>query len=538
MSAREPTIAIVGAGASGVLAALHLLDSPGPPVHLLLVERSGKTGRGVAFSTDRPSHLLNVPAASMSAFERDPGHLVRWLGGNGFPNAEDAFVLFGQYLGESLLSRAHLREGNDVVEITRDQVVDIEVGVDVDVDAAAGPTLVFARRQPAKVDAVVLATGNLPTRWPRDLENWQDNERCISDPWRTGVLDQIGLTSTVTLLGTGLTAVDVLLALAEKGHHGSIRAISRHGLLPRAHLSGPQPTAIIETTRLEQGDRRTRLLLRQLRDAVAEEEALGGDWRAVIDMLRPETQGLWQSLPPSEQLRFRRHGERFWNVHRHRMAPAVAEQLHQLRDSGVFRSLAGRVVAIEPSPDALQLEVRLPSIERRYRWGTDWLVNCTGPSTFAFSDDQVLAQSLRRRGLARPGHLDAGIDTDAGGRVLTVSGQPIEWMWALGSLRQGQLLETTAVPEIRSQALHVASAVRQWLAGKASGPASIVDNYEACEAGSSSDLRPEPAGKTTRGVHVIERIPHPAHGGARTFHLIPSYSMEGAAQSPVVAIAG
>jgi hypothetical protein len=140
--------------------------------------------------------------------------------------------------------------------------------------------------------------------------------------------------------------------------------------------------------------------------------------------------------------------------------------------------------------------------------------------------------------LARPGHLDAGIDTDAGGRVLTVSGQPIEWMWALGSLRQGQLLETTAVPEIRSQALHVASAVRQWLAGKASGPASIVDNYEACEAGSSSDLRPEPAGKTTRGVHVIERIPHPAHGGARTFHLIPSYSMEGAAQSPVVAIAG
>jgi uncharacterized NAD(P)/FAD-binding protein YdhS len=136
-------------------------------------------------------------------------------------------------------------------------------------------------------------------------------------------------------------------------------------------------------------------------------------------------------------------------------------------------------VAIEPSPLSLQLQVKLPSIDRPYRWETDWLVNCTGPATFAFTEDQVLAQSLRRRGLARPGHLDAGIDTDAGGRVLTASGQPTEWMWALGSLRQGQLLESTAVPEIRSQALHVASAVRRWLAGKASGPASTGDDGEA-----------------------------------------------------------
>src|ERR1700722_19774483 len=102
MTAHRPIIAIVGAGAGGVLAALHLLDSPGASVRLLLVERSGKTGRGGAFSTDHRSHLLNVPAASMSAFERDPGHFVRWLGAKGSPNAQDDFVprrLFGQYLG-------------------------------------------------------------------------------------------------------------------------------------------------------------------------------------------------------------------------------------------------------------------------------------------------------------------------------------------------------------------------------------------------------------------------------------------------------
>jgi uncharacterized NAD(P)/FAD-binding protein YdhS len=206
MSARLPTVAIVGAGAGGVLAALHLLDSPGPPVRVLLVERSGKAGRGVAFSTDHDSHLLNVPAGSMSAFERDPGHFTRWLGGNGFPNAQDDFVprrLFGQYLGEALLSWARLGQGHDVVEIARDEVVDIDT-------TGPSPTLVFAGRQRARVDAVVLATGVLPPRWPVSLEGWKDNGRCISDPWRPGVLDEVGLGDTVTLVGTGLTAVDEL----------------------------------------------------------------------------------------------------------------------------------------------------------------------------------------------------------------------------------------------------------------------------------------------------------------------------------------
>jgi uncharacterized NAD(P)/FAD-binding protein YdhS len=477
MSAHRPTIAVVGAGAGGVLAALHLLDSPGPSARLLLVERSDKTGRGVAFSTDHRSHLLNVPAASMSAFERDPGHFVRWLGAKGSLNAQDDFVprrLFGEYLGETLLSWAHLHQ-DDLLEIARDELVDVDT-------TDAGPTLVFSGRQPISVDVVVLATGILPARWPRDLGTWQDNERCISDPWKPDVLDQVGPADTVTLLGTGLTAVDVLLALAEKGHHGSIRAISRHGLLPRGHLSGPQDSATtgtspLELGSLELGDRRTRLLLHRFRDAVAQEQARGGDWRPIVDLLRPKAQEIWQSLPTEEQLRFRSHVERFWNVHRHRMAPAVAEQVDQLRGSGIFRPLAGRILALEPSPTGLQLQVKLPSKQRPYRWETDWLVNCTGPGTFAFTDDQVLARNLRRRGLARPGHLDTGIDTDAGGRVIAASGRPSEWMWALGSLRQGQLLESTAVPEIRSQAHEIASDVRRYLAGKASGLASSADDH-------------------------------------------------------------
>jgi len=63
-----------------------------------------------------------------------------------------------------------------------------------------------------------------------------------------------------------------------------------------------------------------------------------------------------------------------------------------------------------------------------------------------------------------------GTATDEGGRVLGSDGQPLPWMWALGSLRQGQLLESTAVPEIRGQAAALALDVMNYLDNAHIGP--------------------------------------------------------------------
>jgi uncharacterized NAD(P)/FAD-binding protein YdhS len=73
------TIAIVGAGFSGCLVAVHLLKTANRPLLIELIDRSHEIGRGVAYSTDATSHLLNVSAGKMSAFSDDPGHLLRWL---------------------------------------------------------------------------------------------------------------------------------------------------------------------------------------------------------------------------------------------------------------------------------------------------------------------------------------------------------------------------------------------------------------------------------------------------------------------------
>src|SRR6202453_2245706 len=80
MSEFSPSrIVIVGGGASGALMAAHLLRGRPKDLAVTIIETRAELGRGLAYATDNPSHLLNVRAANMSAFADDPGHFARWL---------------------------------------------------------------------------------------------------------------------------------------------------------------------------------------------------------------------------------------------------------------------------------------------------------------------------------------------------------------------------------------------------------------------------------------------------------------------------
>ena len=76
-------IIVVGGGASGVLLACHLLRDPNNAISVTLIEKRPAIGRGMAYSTAQPGHLLNVRATNMSAFADDPLHFCRWLAEHG-----------------------------------------------------------------------------------------------------------------------------------------------------------------------------------------------------------------------------------------------------------------------------------------------------------------------------------------------------------------------------------------------------------------------------------------------------------------------
>src|ERR1700744_6321148 len=109
----EQTIAVVGAGFSGTLLALHLMRQCSPNVRILLTERNEQFGRGAAYSTGNSSHLLNVPASRMSAFQSRPDDFLDWLrtlppeerqGGEPSPGTFVPRSIFGRYVQELLIS--------------------------------------------------------------------------------------------------------------------------------------------------------------------------------------------------------------------------------------------------------------------------------------------------------------------------------------------------------------------------------------------------------------------------------------------------
>ena len=438
-----------------MIAAVNLLaSSPQAPPNIVIFERSGQVGAGAAFSTNCPSHLLNVPAGGMSALEDRPGHFLHWLDCRqpGIFSA-GSFVprrLYRRYLRDALISQSSRSPGR--VDVVAAEVVDIE-------PSGSGARVVGSWGRPLQADVVVLALGLLGPKYPAGLIAADARGRFIANPWEEGALDRISPGSTVAMLGTGLTAVDVLLSLREQGHIGPVHAISRHGLLPQVHRparGAGQPSALATRLAEDVTGSSARELVRRSRQAARQAAELGSDWREVFDALRWRAQELWLSLDGEEKARFRRHAERYWNIHRHRMAREVGQELDHLRELGVFNVHAGRALAVSAQGDRLDLEVKLRAAQRSYHWRADWVVNCTGPTTDLLSGGAPLLDRMRSRGLVQPGPLGIGLATGLSGQVTDVGLGAVGWLWALGSLRQGQLLESTAVPEIRAQAAQLA----------------------------------------------------------------------------------
>ena len=117
------------------------------------------------------------------------------------------------------------------------------------------------------------------------------------DPWAALVLSQIGPDESVLLLGSGLTAVDAILTLDRPDRTAPLVVVSRRCLFPQSHTresNAPADCSKLLAGWLDDSKRLTaRELVRTLRDRAASE---GGDWRQVIDGLRPSIAKIWGCL--------------------------------------------------------------------------------------------------------------------------------------------------------------------------------------------------------------------------------------------------
>jgi uncharacterized NAD(P)/FAD-binding protein YdhS len=449
MASTKPTVAIVGGGFSGCMVAAHLLQQARTPLRIVLCERDDAPGRGVAYRDQPECHLLNVRAEAMSALPDRPDHFLDWLNSSYSPCHPVGTTeylprrIYGAYLQTVLAAARQSARRGVSLELRHDEVLGLHPG-------DGGLRLRLRSGSRLRADRAVLALGNPgPADPPLRDSGFFGSPRYLGHAWSTPGLYSIRRDENLLLIGSGLTTLDWLAALHQLGHRGRIHVISRRGLLPQLHRVAAPQALSFDPLALPP---RLRPLLRRMRQEIDAIEARGGDWRSVVDALRPHTQALWQRLPLAEQQRFLRHLRPYWEIHRHRAAPRIVDSVYELLRSGQLQVLAGRLAGFEERADAVVAAVRPRGGRAPLHLEVQRVVNCTGPESNYRRLSHPLIVGLRERGLIQPDALGLGLLTDSHGALLDQQGRPSSCLYTLGPTRKGQLWETTAVPEIRVQA--------------------------------------------------------------------------------------
>lgn len=413
-------VAVVGAGFSGTMLAVHLLRQG---LKVTLIDRSGRYGEGLAYSTCEAVHLLNVPAANMSAFPDDPRHFARWLEDRGEGN------------GATFAPRRTYRTYVAEIFQAEGSAANCVHGAAV---AIVNGKLRLASGSSIECDAVVIAAGNLE---PAPVRRVAEAVPLVDDPWSTegrAALSKFARQDgDILLVGTGLTMVDTVLSLESQGFGGRVVAISRRGLLPRAHIMSASIDIELPAS-LRLAD-----LVRWTRSHTGT-----ADWTAVIDALRPITAQIWKSWSGRERSRFLRHLRPWWDVHRHRIAPQIWTQLDALRNSGRLTIRAGRIVG----GDGSSVRIRLRGETRAETMRAAGIVNCTGPRGDIRAAADPLFDSLLANAMARTDDFGLGLEVDDRCRVS-------DRLYAVGPMTRGTFWEVVAVPDIREQVQRLAATI-------------------------------------------------------------------------------
>ena len=450
-------IAIIGGGFSGAACVLHLLrDHPDFSGELTIVEPRATLGAGLAYSAASPVHRTNVAASRMSVLPDEPAHFHDWLLAEAVPARDPACAMpdgrlyparaeFGRYV-DTMLRREVARHGTATFRHVRASAASLaDDGGRVVIELAGDKTI--------RADAATLAISHTAPDLPQALAG----VACVlPDPWDVPALDRIARDARVLVVGTGLTACDVMAHLLARGHRGRIDAVSRHGLLPRPRTELPVEA---EGDFASNPEVRASALLRRIRRAVEVARDGGRPWENIVDALRQQAGAAWGTLDWDERRRLLRHLRTLWDVHRFQSAPQIDAALARARTDGVLHVRAARVVGARDAGDGAEMVLRPRGSGACETLQVDAAVNCTGPGHRSVTQSHPLLRGLAEAGLLRPDPANLGIWVDEESRVLRADGTAWTNLFVAGPLARGTFGELMGLPQVNLQPRAVAASL-------------------------------------------------------------------------------
>lgn len=461
-------VVVIGAGFSGAVTAVQLLRQSRRRLEVVLVDDSTRMARGLAYGTRNAEHVLNVPAGNMSALADDADdflHFVRRIHPSAHAGSFVPRPLYGAYL-ESLLLAAD--SAGTPPGTTFSRVAGTAVRIDPPGAAGDGVSRARVHLGDGRVldaDRIVLALGHQPPAAPLDDEARRLlGDAYIGDPWHLELDRRIAPDHRVLLIGSGLTALDVIISLAQRGHHGALVCVSRRGLQPLPHrTANHRPPAVDGAGLVRAMGPGLRQQVRVLRRQIADAMRAGGDWRDWIAALRPHMPAWWAALPLADRRRFLRHLQPYWDVVRHRCAPTAHARMQALVEAGQLRFVAARLGPVQVCTAGRAAGFEVTLLPRAggapQHLGVDRIVNCTGPSGRIADSASPLVRHLMAAGRLMPDALAIGVAVAPDGALLDAAGARQPWLRYIGPLLKARDWEAVAVPELRVLAAELARAL-------------------------------------------------------------------------------
>jgi uncharacterized NAD(P)/FAD-binding protein YdhS len=456
-------VAIIGGGYTGAIIAYLLAQRSHESLAAITVFEPRETlGAGLAYGSSDPHLRLNVAAHRMRAVPGAPSAFFNWLETNSRLSTDTASITrggtfsrrrdFSLFMGD-LLS-PFIETGQ--VDHIRQRATKAERN-------GSSWTITRADGLKEEADTLIVATGHaspkIPDQIPASLVR---SRRCIPADRLENVAADIDTGENILVLGTGLTALDVVATLKGRGHRGSIQLVSRNGLLPRPQASGD----FAPFGEFDISDVTALGLLRQVRALTAETQKAGLPWQSVMDALRHHGQAIWRQFPEPEKRRVLRHLRRLYEVHRFRMPPQVEALLEEggctlLEEGGCtqINVSRGRLQSIREVDRRLQATFLKPRTEGIAIFEVDRMIIATGPDAANALDYQTLLRAMRVSGHLVPDPLGLGIACDECCRAISSAGLPQTSLLVAGPLTRGTFGEITGVPEIAAQATAIVDTV-------------------------------------------------------------------------------
>ncbi|QND55074.1 SidA/IucD/PvdA family monooxygenase (plasmid) [Phyllobacterium sp. 628] len=462
---RRPVVTIIGGGFSGTAIAYHLArQTSHNNLDIIVIEPREKLGGGLAYSSVDPAHRINVPAAKMTMISAEPDHFSRWLA-HDIASAEDSLArtvkgdefpqrsVFGRYVHDHV--EPFLKTGQ--IQHIRAKALGLT-------PADGRYAIVLGDGNIISADIIALATTHPLPSVPVALQYLMGEERFVLDPYAENALATIEPHHSVLVVGTGLTAADIIASLDRRGHRGLITALSRHGYRSRGHAAVPS-----DAYGTFGNDVTARSLLHNIRQTLKQATNNGLSWHPVLDALRDQAPSIWSALSARERQRLIRHLRSLWDVHRFRIAPQIEAVLDQ-------RSREGTLAIIAASLQSAALNEGF-KVSYRHRCSSnietghfDAIVITTGPAHTAIAKNNPLIGSLFEQGLLSADPVGLGLHTARTGQAVGIKGAITETLYIGGPLARGTFGELMGVPEVTGYAEFIAQAIKNQIAANTQVP--------------------------------------------------------------------